>query len=488
VKIVDYIQVHAARQPDHPAVIAGEVELSYAELVSQYQCWANVLMAEGLGAGDRLGIALRDNADYVLAVLAAAHMGVVVVPIDWRAPAPDKSRIAEMFSIRLLLVDRPGTIIPDISVITVDDVWRKKVAASDPANMPCDPHEGRVFVILLSSGTTGTPKGAIVSHSDFIQRMLRNLVTCGSLADMRYLSVMPLSFSGGFNFCFLHLIMGNTVILHPPLFSPQEIVEVIKQKAVNFVCLVPTVLRWLLEFPEQQGLLFPDVRILMTTGGHISDAEKRAIVARINPNYIDNYASAAAGQIAAYRAGIDPDAGGSVGRAHSMVQVEVVDAAGSPVSPGIVGRLRCWGPGISRHFEGGDVDTTNSEGLKDGWYYTGDLAECDNDGNLFIRGRADDVIIKGGVNIYPKVMEEVLLAHPQIVEAAVVGRICPIQGQEVAAFVKLGSDVSSSELTAYCLQKMPANTVPGEFHFIDEFPRTAAGKIRKTELLKQILR
>jgi acyl-CoA synthetase (AMP-forming)/AMP-acid ligase II len=480
--ITDYIRQHAANKPDHPALIEGESTLSYAELVEEYQRWVNVLAAYNLQAGDRLGLGLRDNSEYVIAVLAAAHLGAIVVPVDWRSPPDDQRRIAEKFEVTLLLTDRPGRTISGIRTIPVDAAWRQQVAASTSTCPPCQTDDC-TLIIKLSSGTTGTPKGAIVTHSNFIYRMMRNLISHGSLTEMRYLSALPLCFSGGFNYCFINLIFGNTVILYPPLFSAEEIVAAIQRYKINYIFLVPTVLRWLLELPRQQEPLLPELKILITSSASISGEEKLAVVQRISPNLSESYSTSAAGQIAFCKPSLRPDKAHSVGQVNPMMQAEVVDENATPVPAGVTGSLRCRGPGVSTNYYGENTGASAAERLQDGWCYTGDLGEFDTEGFLYIHGRADDVIIRGGVNIYPKVIENHLLDHPDILEVAVVGRACASKGQEVIAFLISGAAASSAELKAYCLQKIPANAVPSEFHFVSEFPRTATGKVRKYELL-----
>ena len=168
-----------------------------------------------------------------------------------------------------------------------------------------------------------------------------------------------------------------------------------------------------------------------------------------------------------------------------LVSAEIVSTSGDVLPAGETGLLRCRGPGVCSEYYGNDVSVDAAERLEDGWCYTGDLADFDADGFLYIRGRADDLIIKGGVNIYPQVLETELLKHPQVLEAAIVGMDSTLHGQSIIAFVK-AEKLTNADLAAHCMQLLPANAAPDRFYFVDEFPRTAAGKIRKKELLKNL--
>jgi acyl-CoA synthetase (AMP-forming)/AMP-acid ligase II len=423
-------------------------------------------------------------------VLAAAHLGITVIPVDWRTPAAEKQRIALRFGASLILSHRPGRPDDAVATLVIDDAWHARISAADTRYLPHShcASDNTTLVINLSSGTTGTPKGALVSHQDFMLRMMRNQIAFDSLTNLRYLSAMPLCFGGGFTFCFLHLVLGNTVVLYPPLFSAEEIIKAAKQYKADFMFLAPAVLRWLLELPDDGKLLLPDLKVLMSSAAPLSAAEKHAVVARINPGFYEFYSSSAAGQIACCRPGLTPEKIDSVGKVSRLLAVEVVDESGQVLPAGSTGYVRCRGPGVSRKYHGSseNTDAGRAERMADGWCYTGDLAELDVDGFLYFRGRADDLIIKGGVNIYPGMIEEVLLTHPQIIEAAVVGRASSPSEQEVVAFVRTAAEMTSAELLAHCLQKLPAYAVPTEFHLLNDFPRTAAGKVRKSGLLSQL--
>jgi acyl-CoA synthetase (AMP-forming)/AMP-acid ligase II len=283
-------------------------------------------------------------------------------------------------------------------------------------------------------------------------------------------------------FCLYHLASGNLVVLYPPMFSAAELVEVINRNDISYVFLVPTVLRWLLAQPSSPGPLLPGVRALLTSAAPIAAAEKLAVRERICPDFYEYYATSAAGTLAVLRPQDMEHHADSVGRPLACIDVGIADDAGLEAPPGTAGRVRCRGPGVSRNLLVSGGSGEESERFEDGWCYTGDLGWQDGEGYLHISGRADEVIIRGGVNIQPEDIERVLCRHPAVAEAAVVGRTSPELGQDVVAFVQAKGPLTIPELMAHCRSSLPGHMIPARIELVDSLPRNAAGKVRRREL------
>jgi len=479
--ILDLIRQHAESRPEHTALISGDISLSYAQLVDRSLRWGAVLSAAGLRPGDRLGIALKDTPDFVLAMLGAASHGIVMVPVDWRAPDTEKDRLTRHFKTAAILTE-PGHAAGVTGAIAVDADWHQR-AAEVPEPVAPSLEGDPVFAIKLSSGTTGLPKGAIFTHRDMVYRLSRNLLTYGPLVGHRYLSVLPLCFSGGNNYCLFHLMCGNTVILYPPLFSTREYIEAVTRYDITFAFAVPTVLRWLLQLPEQGVPMLPSLRNLVTSTSPISADEKRDVARRICTNFYESYSCAAVGQMASLKPWDVEQHAESVGRPNLMLDVQVVDENGHALPCGAAGRVRCRGPGVARGYFGDPDQREWSERLEEGWCYPGDLGRLDAAGFLYIVGRVDDLIIRGGSNIHPAAVEEQMMRYPAITDAAVVGRPADELGQEVVAFVVAGDGFDMNDLLTHCRRELAPHMVPVEMFLIDRMPRTTSGKIIKRELL-----
>jgi acyl-CoA synthetase (AMP-forming)/AMP-acid ligase II len=174
-----------------------------------------------------------------------------------------------------------------------------------------------------------------------------------------------------------------------------------------------------------------------------------------------------------------------MGRILPLATLEVVDEAGNPLPLGADGVLRVRGPATSTRVIGDDA-SSGPASLREGWYYPGDLVRIDADGYLHLRGRSAELIVRGGVNIYPAEIEQVLLAHPAVAEAAVVGWPSRLLGEEVAAFVRTRAPLETGELRALCLERLVGYKVPRGFFLVEEFPRTSAGKVRKASLKAEL--
>lgn len=479
--IIELISRHAASRPHHPAIVDGDRTLSYGELIGLARRTASHLQCLGIKPGDRLGISLKDNADHVIAILAAASMAAAIVPIDWRARPAEKQRLARAFKITAVLTEA-GTPEPDgVPCVPLDDTWHISVAGAVPA--PAFRTDGtHTFILNLSSGTSGAPKGAVVTHDDYRYRAARYPAAYGPQGGHRYLSVLPLCFSAGRNLLLFQLMLGSTVILYPPLFGPQEYVDAAIRYDATFAFLVPTAVRWLLSLPEQPGPLLPGLRIWGTGTAFMSADEKREAARRISPNMVSGYSSSGTGGISKLRPEELADHADSVGRPYLMINLEIVDQQDRPVGAGESGRVRCQGPGISRSYFDGQQDDAN-EGIRGEWFYTGEIGALDEAGYLHLQGRCSSLIIRGGANVYPEEVEQVILSHGAVAEAAVIGRPSPDLGEEVVAAIVTKCRVEPGELMRYCHTELSSYKVPTEIRVVQALPKTTSGKVKRAEVL-----
>jgi len=463
--LCDAILQQAAGQPERAAIIEDERCLSYRQLALHLSQWSAGLTGLDLKRGDRLG---------------AAHAGITIVPIDWRAPTAEKHQLATAFDLHCLMTEPAAESHESIPTVAADDVWRDSLTAQPTDLTPVDAAQ-TPLILKLSSGTTGTPKGAIASHADMAARLSRNLLVYGPMRDYRYLSVLPLCFSGGNNYVLFHLMSGSTVILYPTMFSADELVAAVRDFSADFLFAVPTVLRWLLEISDGEMLL-PSLRVLTTGTAQLSNEEKARVLQQVTPRLYEVYSTSAAGQISYLTPADMLEHADSVGRPNSQLEVQIVDTAGEALGPDEIGRIRCRGPGVSALYYGNPDQSSFSERMADGWCYTGDLGRLDKAGYLHVEGRVDDLIIRGGINIQPAVVEAALMAYPGVREAAVKARASQALGQEVVAFVVARTDIQPTELLAHCRNRLAPHELPAEIRLLESLPRTRSGKIQKSKL------
>jgi acyl-CoA synthetase (AMP-forming)/AMP-acid ligase II len=482
--LAEAVARHASSQPDRVAIIEGDRAITYRALDQLMRLNAAHLRALGIRPGDSVAICLKDTADHLIAFLAVARLGATSVPIDWRAPPVERVRVAQGFAAKIALIEPSSGALAQVPSITIDAGWYAD-SARHPADQEFPSEADAPLMIGLTSGTTGAVKGMLVTHCQMYSRTLP-FDTILSDRVHRYLSASPLAFSAGRNYCLTHIIKGHTVIFHPPLFTAEEYVEAINRHEATVGFVVPTVIRWLLEMPRESGPLMPRVEVLMCGGAPLRAEEKLATLGQVTPNFYIFYGTVATGPISFLRPSEMTEHSESAGRPATSWDLAVVDEDDRPVKPGATGRLRARGPALASGSVG--VGTGDTEGFRDGWYYTGDLAAIGADGFLSLRGRATDVILRGGSNVYPDEIEAVLVEHPDVLEAAVVGRPSPQLGEEVIGFAVPRGTVDPQILIDHCRKRLTAFKVPCEIFLVPDLPRTTFGKIDRKQLRSRMNR
>lgn len=484
----DAIETNARRRPDHPAIIRPDGGIiTYGEYGCSVQCWAAILAIGGIGPGDIVGVNLKDTPDHLVALYAIARAGAAILPMDWRWTIEEKSRIAGFFGAKAVLSEPDDPFLEadgSWSGVPIDDAWQQRVRAADPTGKLIETEDSDL-VLALSSGTTGTPKGPMITHQQFLARFLIYFITIGYSERDRYLCATPLYFGGcrGYSMCTLYA--GGTILMHPPPYEPADLLSFANQHHATRLFLVPTLLRRLLtlEGGAPDAPLFRSLELLYSTGAVLHAEERDELMQRFCPHYLNFYGSTDGGGCSALLWDDPPEVAGSVGRPVFGATLDIVDEADQTVAAGDVGRIRYRHPGTANGYY--NDAAASRAAFRDGWYYPGDLGWTDRDGYLFLAGRETDMIIRGGANIYPAEIEHVLTLHPSVYEAAVVGWPSREFGEEIAAFVVpvAGSSGGGGEaLIAYCRDHLAPYKVPRAIFSLESLPKSGVGKVLKSEL------
>ena len=486
--LADILPNHAARRPEHPAIIAPDRTVTHGDYDRLVRQWAARLEDLGVKAGDIVGLNLKDTVEHLIALYAIPRLAAAILPMDWRWTAEEKERIADYFGATLVLSE------PDDPFATSDGAWRNAVVDGDWQAAVADAPTDRAFkeggnpplVLSLSSGTTGIPKGPLITHDQFFARLMIYFVTIGFNERTRHLSATPLYFGGSRGYAMCALYAGATVIQFPPPYDIADLVTVAREERATSLFLVPTLLRRLFDLPPAADgePLLGGLDRLFSTGAILHVEERAELMRRICPNYINFYGSTDGGGATALMPD-DPDAAASsVGRPVFGARVAIADESDNPVETGTIGRIRYRHPGTATGYY--NNPEASPEAFRNGWYYPGDLGWMDENGYLFLAGRAKDMIIRGGVNIYPAEIEHVLTTHPAVREAAVVGWPSREFGEEVAAFVVPRTDVDEAALRTFCGEKLARYKIPREIQLVDDLPKSGVGKVLKTELAARL--
>lgn len=472
---------HARAVPDRPALVHGERVLPYRELDPLVSRTVAHLHSLGLAPGDVVGVALKDSIDHLVILSALARAGIVILPLDWRWTPDEQARVMAHFGAGKALVE-PGRPVPGNADSTVvDGEWGDRVARTRPADV--FPEGDLPLLMSLSSGTTGRPKGPRIRHSQFLARYRVFWINLGFNSQDRFLSATPLYYGGGRTFPLCMLYIGGTSIMLPPPYEPEALCEAVARHRVTALFLVPTLIRRLLTLSDAQLAPIRSLRLLLSSGSALHAEERRHLRA-LCPGFVEYYSSTEGGGVS-FLTSEDPEQfSDSVGRPVFGVEVQCVDEAHQPLPAGTVGRIRYRGPAVADGFW--NDPEASRESFRDGWWYPGDLGMLDESGYLYLKGRAKDMIIRGGINIYPAEIEAVLQAHPAVTDCAVVGWPSREFNEEVAAFVILKGEAKPADLRDLCRGRMAPYKVPREVFVVKDFPRNALGKVIKAELSSKL--
>jgi long-chain acyl-CoA synthetase len=465
-------------QPQAAALIEGERTITYAKLAESVLRAAGHLTKLGVVRGDQIGLCLKDDSQLVIALLAVAYLGATAVQIDSRSRPTEKARILDAFPLRLAIVTAENDKGIDCPKVSLDGASQLSMVGST-STLNSIEDWATPFATQASSGTTGLPKFTIATHLQYIFHMLSYLEVVPPRRH-RYLSTLPLYFSAGRLACLAHLLRGDTLILHPVLFSPEEFIDNVSRYEATVAFIVPSVLRQLLTMPHKHIPLLPKIDLLISGGSPFFAEEKLQVIRTLTPRFCEMYGTAASGPMSALRGEDIHERPTSVGRPFSFVDVEIVDDDDRPLEAGATGQLRCRGPGLTSPITISPAMTAT--GFRNGWYYPGELGSLDELGYIFLQGRTSEVIFRGGAKIFPSEVEAVLQMHECVAEAAVVGRALSNNEQEAVAFVVLKRPSTSGELLAHCRTQLTAFKVPRKIHIVAELPKNLSGKIDKRAL------
>lgn len=470
------VSANASTFADKPAIRFHDQTIVYADLWRHIEGVAAFLYDAGIARGDRVGLAMRDHPLHVIAHYAVARLGAVIVPIDHRWTTPEQQSAAQAFAAAVVVTD--GDAIDNVPTLTLNEA-----ALAQPADrLPAIDAADTDLLISLSSGTTGKPKGALVTHRNFYERFRAQWQAIGYGVDDCFALLTPLYFGAGRSFAMSILAAGGTLRLAPPPLQPSEIIKVLQDPAVSATFLPPTLLRRLLALHTNgQPPLLANIDYLLVSGEPLFADEALLCLEKLCPNLYSYYASSEGGGISLLQPRDFSQFADTVGLPMPNTDVEVVDAEDNVVPGGEVGRLRYRGPGVATRYLDGDGNERNAD--SGGWFYPGDLARTLASGHIALCGRDKDVIIRGGINIYPAEIESTLLAHADVVEAAVIGRADNARGQVVVAFIACRSGLDARSIEAWCRARLAPYKVPEEFKILDTLPKRTSGKVDRQALL-----
>jgi feruloyl-CoA synthase len=491
--IVALFDGNVRKYPGKPLLRHAGRSVSYAEADALSRRAAAVLAELGVQAGDRVAMMCFNTPGFVVAMLGAWRLGAVVVPVNHKMQAPEVDYILAHAAVKVCIFD--GALAPvmarlqtAVTLLATDSVpegyrsFDEMMSAASPADLGT-PADDDIAEILYTSGTTGKPKGCVLSHRNVCQAALTTALALSMTRDERTLMAMPLWHSSPLNNWFLGtLYVGGTVILLRE-YHPLHFLQAAQDERATLYFGAPV--SYLL--PLQSGLDVSSydlrsIRAWIYGGGPIgADTARRLAEAYQSDRFFQVFGMTETGPCGTV---LYPEEqvtkAGSIGRvATPGVDLRVVRADGSEAGANEVGEVWLKADSVMQGYL--DNGAATDAVLQDGWYRSGDLARRDADGFLFIVDRARDMIITGGENVYSKEVEDALLAHPDIQDAAVIGRPHPEWGETVVAMLvpKAGAQPDPEALRTFVGERLARYKVPREFLLCEQLPRTPTGKLMK---------
>lgn len=495
--LADLIDRNASFAPGKVALRYQGQMWSYASLAERIDALARAMKARlGVHRGDRIAVLALNSPDYLALLYACARLGAMLVPLNWRLAVPEQMFILTDASVKALFVDAAldavieplGAVRPDVAVVGTDFAPERGLSLVDlVAAGGSDAREPHVdwhapMLIVYTAGTTGRPKGAVLTQDALLWNGVMSQHMHAMTSDDHVLTVLPFFHVGGLNIQTTPALqLGATITVHSR-FTPDDTLRAIAEDRPTLTVLVPATIQALMDHARWDAADLSSLRAITTGSTLVPQAMADAVSARGVP-VLQVYGSTETCPIAVYtRMGGDLSRPGSTGLPGLLCDARVVDEVGQEVSSGVLGEVVVRGPNVLIEYWG-NADAT-AEALRDGWFWTGDIALRDADGYFFIHDRKKNMIVSGGENIYPAEIERVLLEHPAVTEAAVVGMADPRWQEVPVAFVvaRAGATVTADDLRAYLLGQLARFKVPREFAFVTELPRNALGKVQHFRL------
>ncbi len=479
----NWLDFHAHTTPDRLALLAEGQEWTWADLRQEARAAATGLAAQGVEAGDRVGILLLNGPEFVVVLHALMYLRAVLVPLNVRLTPSELSWHVRNSDVRLLVHDDANRASAEATRVGtgVGCFPVREIIADSTDNTLAPSHRvdlSALHSIVYTSGTTGTPKGALLTYGNHWWSAAGSAINLGTSRDDRWLGVLPFFHVGGLAILMRSAIYGVPVVVHSR-FDPGAVNAAIERDGVTLLSVVSTMLRRMLD--ERAGEPYPRTLRCVLLGGGPAPRPLLEECAYLGVPVLQTYGLT---ETASQAVTLAPEEAllrlGSAGKPLLPTELRI-EHEGREAAPDEPGEILLRGPNVSPCYLGYPRDTGRTP---DGWLRTGDAGYMDQEGYLYVLDRRSDLIITGGENVYPAEVEAVLSGHPAVLEAAVTGTPDARWGASVMASVVLrpGTRADAEELRTYCRERLAGYKVPTSVEFLPKLPRTASGKLLRREL------
>jgi long-chain acyl-CoA synthetase len=481
---------NADRSPDSPAVRLDDAILTYADLAEHSSRAAGLLAEHGVGPGDRVAIMLPNMPEFAVLYYGTLRAGAVVVPMNPLLKEREVTYYLRDSSARLIFAwhgcatdAAAAASVTGAGCVVVDAGFGALLAAAAPVPDLVDRAGSDTAVILYTSGTTGQPKGAELTHANLTTNADINATDLIQIRpDDVIFGGLPLFHSFGQTCALNSAIRTGACLTLVARFTPDKALEVLDRDRVTVFEGVPTMYVALLNAPDRDRYDLSTLRVCVSGGSSLPMEVMRGFEQAFGCMILEGYGLSETSPVASFNHPDRPRKPGSIGTPIRGVEMRAVDPAGKDVAVGDVGEIVIRGHNVMKGYWG-RPDAT-AEATLDGWFRSGDLARIDDDGYFYIVDRLKEMIVRGGYKVYPREVEEVLYEHPAVAEAAVIGVPDASLGEEVGAAVVLrpGQTTTAEEIREHVKSQVAAFKYPRQVWFLDALPKGATGKVLKREI------
>ncbi|MDV7089122.1 AMP-binding protein [Rhodococcus opacus] len=496
---LNHLERHASALPDRAALRFGEVTVTWSRLRDRVHALADALARRGVRYGDRVALVMGNRPEFIEVLLAANVLGAIAVPLNFRLTGPEAAYILDDAGVRLIIVDEIGApviaaarseLICDLRTVTTaagdpsHELYDDLLAEHGPRHEPVDVPEASPALIMYTSGTTGRPKGVVLTHLN-LQAQALTIVRAFCLGGEEEVNLVasPLFHIGALGSVIPTILVGGTVVVMPTgSFDAAELLILLEREGVTTLFLVPTQWQIVCDDPSigerdlsrlrvtSWGAAPATATLLRTMAVAFPDAVNIALFGQTE---MTGVTCVLAGEDAVRKLG-------SVGKPVQSVSVRVVDGDMNDVGPGEAGEIVYRGPGLMLGYWNKPDATRDSFG--GGWFHSGDIVRVDGEGYYYVVDRAKDMIISGGENIYCAEVENALAEHPNIAEVSLIGRAHRVWGETPVAFVVLRdpkNELDIDSLRSWASSSIARYKLPTQLELVAALPKNASGKVLK---------
>jgi fatty-acyl-CoA synthase len=491
--VYDLFAAQVARNPNAVAIEQGRFKRSYAELNDRVLRLAAALRTIGIRYGDRIALLSENRGEYIEIELAAAYLGAIVACQNWRLARGELQHCVDIVAPALALASHrfSGTLsalnLRGAKTLIIDDDFEDLIRSGPASDRPdVDPEHG--LVILYTSGTTGLPKGALISHRAEIARMALLRLDLRATEEDGFVAWAPMFHMGSTDQMLGALMSGATVFVIDG-FDPDAIVGIMERAKLGWMLLMPGSIEPVVELLKSSGRRAKSIRAI----GAMADLVPKKLIAELSAltgaPYLNSFGATETGLAPASASLIPPGEFPDrlSKRKSSLCDVRLLDPDGSDVTDGEPGEAAVRGPTVFSGYW--NADEANARNFKGGWFRMGDLFRRNADGSYDFVDRAKYMIKSGGENIYPAEIERILLSDPRVGDAVVVRKRDAKWGEIPVAFVsRLDDSLNETDIETVCRKSLAGYKRPKEVHFIafEDFPRSTTGKILRHEMEKKL--